>query len=1126
MMHMMPNSAGAIAIAVLLVTCKSCASGSSVIGRDRLLPAPVHLRVEGLEQNVAVISDPFPRFSFLHGMIGGASFGVTQVSYRIIVADADTNSTELLWDSGEVLSANCSQIVYGAGNGLVPFTRYKWNVTWTSSDGMRSAPASARFETGPISPSDWQDAGWLNGTKLGGAGAVISMKNQFRNDFDVPVEESVVFARIYVAAMGCAHVEVNGRVPMPDRRGICPWPVFSNSARYMSHDITDLIVPGRNALGMIAGYQNGRWTNIPQAIVLVVLRISGRHAPIFALSSGSTGWMGTEPYVTTSTAWDATINWTMQEEGWSAPGFTPGPHWTPVTAGSTSGPEMAVSARALAMPLSTELGRVKPVSVRKLLDGDFLYTFPKNFVGTIEFSPLPLAQNGSSLTVLLGEWLGPPPPPPPPPPQSGRCGLVSENEVLLLECPEEKVIDEIIFASWGTPILADSATGCAAGFKYGICPKTGRIGNGTNSLTVVQKFCINQTSCAIPATLKNFDENPTGPFHDPCHGVVKHLAAEVHCSGDPPGASCKGSCYNDPTGPTLPPSPPTPPSDLFYPKISGSVQQYENHVLRAGNNAPITTLFCWHGFQYVRVTPGGNTSFTGDLDAIVALEIHTNVSETGSLTFGGGGDPAAEDAAEILTHINQMILQSQRSNIGAYMPTDCPTREKHGWMGDALDASEQALYNFDIAPVHQAFLQTIEDNQNPTSGDVKFVVPKLGQMHAGCADIAWTSAYPQIAAMQHQYLGDIRTLERRWPSLVRYQEHLITNATNSTDNPHVGLAVCDTFNDWLCGNGKSCCTVEGAPDCPVGPEMGGFSYVLGLRAMSQIATILGNSSAAARYDRLARVGTEEFHSFFYNTSVGRYGGDTGAIQSLSLPALKIHSAPTEVYPNIVKTVADNLIAINYTMNVGAVTSKIIFNMLSENGLHETALRTAINTNQPSIGHWWKAFNATTCYESFWASPNVTPGTAQLSLNHIFLCGGIGHWMWKHLVGITPGSSGFATVSLRPRIHDSIGPRSVGGQFLSPKGMITSSWRTSGKGSAVELSVNLPIGVEGGTIVVPKPTKDGVPSSIASVTLEGLEIWDGNKLVGNSTGIRGAWDSEEGVVFNTTNGKFEFVSTAL
>ena len=92
-------------------------------------------------------------------------------------------------------------------------------------------------------------------------------------------------------------------------------------------------------------------------------------------------------------------------------------------------------------------------------------------------------------------------------------------------------------------------------------------------------------------------------------------------------------------------------------QISGGKQQYENHVLRAGNTDPLSTLFCWHGFQYARVTPLGDTGFTGALDAIVGLAIHTNMSQTGSLTFGGEGDAAAEDAAEVLTHINQMTLQ-------------------------------------------------------------------------------------------------------------------------------------------------------------------------------------------------------------------------------------------------------------------------------------------------------------------------------------------------------------------------------------------------------------------------------------------------------------------------------------
>ena len=139
------------------------------------------------------------------------------------------------------------------------------------------------------------------------------------------------------------------------------------------------------------------------------------------------------------------------------------------------------------------------------------------------------------------------------------------------------------------------------------------------------------------------------------------------------------------------------------------------------------------------------------------------------------------------------------------------------------------------------------------------------------------------------------------------------------------------------------------------------------------------------------------------------------------------------------------------------------------------------------------------------------------------CGGIGHWMWKHLVGLTPAAPGFAEVSLAPRVHDSVGPRSVGGQFLSPKGMIKSSWKLSA--GTVSLSVSLPVGVGAANIVVPKPTTNGQPAAAASIKLGGTEIWDGAKLVGKHAGVLSAKDQHDGVAFTTTNGEFSFESTA-
>ena len=40
-------------------------------------------------------------------------------------------------------------------------------------------------------------------------------------------------------------------------------------------------------------------------------------------------------------------------------------------------------------------------------------------------------------------------------------------------------------------------------------------------------------------------------------------------------------------------------------------------------------------------------------------------------------------AAAILNDIHGMVRRSQECNVAGYQPTDCPTREKHGWLGDA-----------------------------------------------------------------------------------------------------------------------------------------------------------------------------------------------------------------------------------------------------------------------------------------------------------------------------------------------------------------------------------------------------------------------------------------------------------
>jgi alpha-L-rhamnosidase len=272
-------------------------------------------------------------------------------------------------------------------------------------------------------------------------------------------------------------------------------------------------------------------------------------------------------------------------------------------------------------------------------------------------------------------------------------------------------------------------------------------------------------------------------------------------------------------------------------------------------------------------------------------------------------------------------------------------------MGDALDASEEALYNFNTMAVHENFMKLIDENQG-VSGDVPVVIPAGNPGTGSCNDVAWTAAYPLLTHDLYTYFGDIRVVERRWPSLVRYIENLIAKASASSHD----LAECDEFQDWLCGNGMSCCSKTGnisdVVSCPVPAEMGSFNYVLALEAMTAMAEALGKAENSTRYSKIADTARHSFHQAFYNGKTGTYGNDFGAVQSLTLPALQIGAPPVALLPHVVQTLQDDLASrTDYHLAVGAVTSKILLNVLSDHGLHQSAMRVATQTTEPSWGYW-------------------------------------------------------------------------------------------------------------------------------------------------------------------------------
>ena len=93
--------------------------------------------------------------------------------------------------------------------------------------------------------------------------------------------------------------------------------------------------------------------------------------------------------------------------------------------------------------------------------------------------------------------------------------------------------------------------------------------------------------------------------------------------------------------------------------------------------------FVYHGFRYVRVDHYPGTAAEA-LGAVKGLYMHTDVGVHGRVAVS-----EATREGVILNAVHAMVVQTQRDNIHS-IPTDCPQREKRGWMGDASWTAEEA----------------------------------------------------------------------------------------------------------------------------------------------------------------------------------------------------------------------------------------------------------------------------------------------------------------------------------------------------------------------------------------------------------------------------------------------------
>ena len=291
---------------------------------------PTDLLCEYLQDPLG-IDNPQPRFSWSYNT---TRRDFMQRAYRILVSSTEADlagGRGDMWDSGRI-DSSCSLNVEYEGKSLESFEQYWWNVlVWDDLDreGINSEPA--RFEMGILEHSAWRGH-WI------GPGI-----NYLANRVDSEIEEvlwspllrkefslgrQIKKARAYISGLGWHELYINGKkvgsaVLDPASTD------YHKTVLYRTHDITEYLREGENALGIILGngwYCEPRWryayAECPRA--LMYIRIEGEDGSMSEVVTDDTWRIASGPILENQFWGGEVYDARLEKKGWIEPGYKEG----------------------------------------------------------------------------------------------------------------------------------------------------------------------------------------------------------------------------------------------------------------------------------------------------------------------------------------------------------------------------------------------------------------------------------------------------------------------------------------------------------------------------------------------------------------------------------------------------------------------------------------------------------------------------------------------------------------------------------------------------------------------------------------------------------------------------------
>jgi alpha-L-rhamnosidase len=471
---------------------------------------------------------------------------------------------------------------------------------------------------------------------------------------------------------------------------------------------------------------------------------------------------------------------------------------------------------------------------------------------------------------------------------------------------------------------------------------------------------------------------------------------------------------------------------------TGGPHTYE-YTLSGNGEETWQPRFSYYGYQYIQVEGIHFGGSENNLDLPELLDLKSNFIYSNAKPLA-----SFECSNEIFTRTHTLINNAIKSNMQAVF-TDCPHREKLGWLEEIQLVGPGLLYNYDLTQAFPKQMMDMRDAQR-ANGLVPNIAPEYVDfsLESWGADFTdspeWGAAAVLVPWQYYEFYGDTSLIADYYDVMRRFVDYLTSRAENGIVSHGLG--------DWYdygahgAGYGKNSPIAVSATS----------HYYLCTQKLAEAAALLGNDVDQMKYDLLATQIKEAFNREFFNPETKQYGSGS---QFCNAVAVYMNLVAPENKQAVLYNLVADIEAHGNRLTTGDVGNRYLFQALAENDLNEVMYKMLNHYDAPGYGYQLQ-YGLTTLTEQW------DPAKGN-SWNH-FMMGQIEEWFFKSILGIVADleQPGFKHFYIQPSLFGDM--TYAKGSFESLYGEIVVDWKRSE--TDFQIDVTVPVNSTA-TLILPK-----------------------------------------------------------